>query len=149
MIHSYYILNILDLSFDDHPEAELLKEQVSCLTVSDTEHTGVGLFINFCHDPHIQDYKTRNTNGKVRISGVEIISESEGILADATVHLEHGAISCLEIWNKTNNPYPLAEPEHYELHQTWRSPEHKRSFIPISTKAKPVYGRIHQIPGRL
>jgi hypothetical protein len=137
MIKSQYILDILDLTFDDHKASELLRKQVDYLTVSDTEHTGIGLFINFSADPGVQYYKikkelllndTDNPATLEMVNGLEIIKESQNILADATVHLENGIINCLEIWNKGGGDYPLTEPEHYALNQTWRDEQDKRKL---------------------
>lgn len=137
MIQSQYILDILDLTFDDHKASELLRKQVDYLTVNDIEHTGIGIFINFTADLGVQDYKikrelllnsTDNPETLEMVNGLEIINESQNILADATVHLENGVISCLEIWNKGGDNYPLTEPEHYELNQTWRDEQDKRKL---------------------
>lgn len=137
MIKSQYILDILDLIFDDHKASELLRKQVDFLTVSDTEHTGIGLYINFTAAMSVQDYKIKkelllkDTDDPATLemaNGLEIINESQKILADATVHLEDGVISCLEIWNKGGDDYPLKEPKHYELNQTWRDEKDKRKL---------------------
>ena len=57
MIESKYILDIFELTFDDHKASELLRKQINHLTVSDTELTDVGLFINFSADKGINDFK--------------------------------------------------------------------------------------------
>jgi hypothetical protein len=99
------------------------------LTVAEIEHTGVGLFINFISDKEIEAFKVdrklladESTDPNVLeiIDGVEIKNESQNILADAIVHLKNGIIDSLEIWNKNGDNYPLIEPEHYEMTQTWR-----------------------------
>lgn len=57
MIQSQYILDISDLTFDDHKASDLLRKQVDFLTITETEHTGIGLFIKFSADPGVKDYK--------------------------------------------------------------------------------------------
>jgi hypothetical protein len=129
VIKSKFILDIFDLLFDDHKATDLLTKQIDFLTEGEIEHTGVGLFINFNSDKTIQAYKVdRNLlvdesddpNLLEMIDGVEIKNDSQNILADAIVHLKNGVIDSLEIWNKGGDNYPLIEPEHYEMTQTWR-----------------------------
>lgn len=135
MIQSRYILDLLDLLFDDHKASHLLNKQIEYLSVGDTEHTGMGLFINFNPDAGIDDFRVpkklllNNTDSKdvlEMINGLEIINESQKILADAIVHLKDGLINTLEIWNKGGSEYPVTEPLHYKLHQSWRDEKDKR-----------------------
>ena len=135
MIQSQYILDIFDLLFDDHKASQLLRKQVEYLSVGDTEHTGVGLIINFITDEGIEDFRVpkdlliSGTDSKETlemVNGLEIINESQNILADATVHLKEGLIKTLEIWNKGGDKYPLTDPQHYSLHQSWRVENEKR-----------------------
>lgn len=137
MIQSQYILDIFDLTFDDHKAGDLLRKQVDFLTITETEHTGVGLFITFSADPSVKDYKAKrellvneadNKEILEMVDGVEIKNESQNILADAIVHLKEGIIDCLEIWNKNGENYPVVEPENYELTQTWLGLKDKRTI---------------------
>jgi hypothetical protein len=138
MIQSQYILDIFDLSFDDHKASNLLRKQVEFLTVSETEHTGIGLFISFSANSDILNYKAirelsvnEKANNEIfeMVDGVEIKNDAQSILADAIVHLKEGIIDCLEIWNKNGENYPLIEPEHYELTQNWLGDRDSRIII--------------------
>ena len=138
MINSQYILDIFDLSFDDHSESDLLRKQVPFLTIKEIEHTGIGAFIYFSSDNIIQQFKldTLNaTNFDIEgnptdmIGDVEITNPKLSILADATIHLTSGIIDCLEIWNKCGEDYVKTDPEHYQLRQMWLDDDKKRTII--------------------
>ena len=127
MIKSQLLLDIFDLIFDDFEYEEKLRKQIQFLKESETEHTGVGLFINFETEKGIENYKiptekaeNRDVNGKAieRINGVELRNSELKILADVTVHITDGIIDCVEIWNMIDD-YPTIEPSKYELEQVW------------------------------
>jgi hypothetical protein len=138
MIKSQYILDILDLAFDDHSASDLLRKQVLFISVTNTEHTGSGAFIHFQPDHQIQQFKLDTTNATnfdiegnaiVMIFRIEIRNTELSILADAIVHLKNGVIDHLEIWNKCGEEYVQTEPEHYELYQTWLGNNNPRIII--------------------
>ena len=138
MIQSQYILDILEIAFDDHPSANLLQKQVPFLTIAKIDHTGIGAFIHFNPGNQIEQYKlatSTSTNFDIEscttemISGIEIRNPKMGILADATVHLKNGIIDHLEIFNKSGEVYVEIEPKNYELHQTWLSENKRRTII--------------------
>ena len=138
MIKSQYILDILDLAFDDHAECDLLKKQVSFLTVTETDHTGIGVFIHFSADDEIQQFKLDTSNARNfdiegnptdMLDGIEIRNSDLSILADAIVHLKNGIIDHLEIWNKCGEDYVQTDPEHYEIDQMWLDESKRRTII--------------------
>lgn len=138
MINSQYILDILDLVFDDHSERDLLRKQVSFLTVTDIDYTGIGAFVNFSADDQIQQFKLDTSNATTfdiegnptsMVDGVEIKNSDLLILADAIVHLKNGIIDHLEIWNKCGEDYVPTDPEHYQLDQMWLDKNKRRTII--------------------
>ena len=138
MIKSQYILDILDLAFDDHSESDLLRNQVPFLTVTDIDHTGIGAFVHFSSDDQIQQFKLDTSNATnfdiegnptSMVDGVEIKNSDLLILADATIHLKNGIIDHLEIWNKCGEDYVLTDPEHYQLDQMWLDKNKRRTII--------------------
>lgn len=138
MINSQYILDILDLAFDDHSESDLLRKQVSFLTVNDIDHTGIGAFVHFSADDQIQQFKLDTSNATNfdiegnrtgMLVGVEIKNSDLLILADAIIHLKNGIIDHLEIWNKCGEDYVLTHPEHYQLDQIWVDKNKRRTII--------------------
>ena len=89
-------------------------------------------------DKNINDYKIptiNNSNKNVdgnpieRIDGLELINESQNILADISVHLTNGIIDCVEIWNKNGENYPKNEPNKYQLIQNWIVPEKRKTIV--------------------
>jgi hypothetical protein len=138
MIQSQYILDIFELAVDDHPFSELLRNQISLLTLRETDHTGIGAFIYFTADNEIERFRLDTSNSKSfdiegnpveMLSGVEIKNPDLLILAEATVHLKKGLIDHLEIWNKCGEDYVKTQPEHYELEQLWLDSIRKRKII--------------------
>ena len=138
MITSQYILDIFDLAFDDHSESGLLKNQIHFLTVTEIDHTGIGVFIHFSSDNQIQQFKldvSNATNFDIEgnptdmVNGVEIVNSDLSILADAIVHLKNGIIDHLEIWNKCGEGYVKTDPEHYQLEQMWLDENKKKTII--------------------
>ncbi len=63
------------------------------------------------------EYLNKDIDGNPieRIDGLELINESQNILADISVHLTNGIIDCVEIWNKNGENYPKNEPNKYQL----------------------------------
>lgn len=138
MIESQYILDILDLAIDDHSQSDLLRKQISFLTVSDIDHTGIGAFIYFSADDQIQQFKLDTSNERNFdvegnptdiIEGIEIKNPDVAILADAIIHLKNGMIDHLEIWNKSGEEYVQKEPEHYHIEQKSLDTNKKRTII--------------------
>jgi hypothetical protein len=138
LITSQYILDIFDLSFDNHSESDLLRKQISFLTVADIDHTGIGAFIHFSADEQIQQYRldiSNATNFDIEgnatsmVDGVEIKNPDLSILADAIIWLKNGLIDHLEIFNKSGEKYVLTDPEHYQLDQAWLDNNKRRSII--------------------
>lgn len=138
MINSQYILDILDLAFDDHAASDLLRKQISYLTLTDIDHTGIGAFIHFQADTQIKQFRLDTTmatnfdiegNPTTMVDGIEIRNPELSILADAIVHLKNGVIDHLEIWNKCGEDYVHTEPVHYELHQMWLDNNIRRTII--------------------
>ncbi len=137
MINSQYILDILDLAFDDHAESELLRKQVPFLTITDTDHTGIGAFIHFSTADQIQQFKLDTSNATnfdiegnptSMVDGIEIKNSELSILADAIIHLKNGIIDHLEIWNKCGKDYVKTDPEHYQLDQIWLDKNKRRTI---------------------
>lgn len=137
MINSQYILDILDLSFDNHSESDLLRKQVPFLNITDIAHTGIGAYFHFSADDQIQQFKLDTSNATnfdiegnptSMVNGVEIENADLFILADTIIHLKNGIIDHLEIWNKCGENYVLSDPEHYQLDQVWLN-KHKRRTI--------------------
>ncbi len=138
MIQSQYILDIFELAFDDHPFSDLLRNQISFLTLTETDHTGIGAFIHFKADNDIERFRLDTSNSKnfdiegnptEMVNGLEIRNPDLLILADAIVHLKNGFIDHLEIWNKCGEYYVKTHPEHYELEQMWLDNNKKRKII--------------------
>ncbi|KGO84564.1 hypothetical protein [Flavobacterium suncheonense] len=138
MIKSQLLLDILDLIFDGLENEKNLRCQIPFLKENNQEHTGIGLFINLDADKNINDYKIptiNNSNKNVdgnpieRIDGLELINESQNILADISVHLTNGIIDCVEIWNKNGENYPKNEPNKYQLIQNWIVPEKRKTIV--------------------
>ncbi len=138
MIKSEFVRNILELTFDDFKDGNLLRQQIPFLIEREREHTGIGVFIYFNSNKEISNYKV--DTGKITtfdiygnpvevLNGVEIRSKALSILADTNVYLSHGIIDHIEIWNKSGNDYPLTDPEHYELHQIWLDKSERKSLI--------------------
>ncbi len=84
MIHSKYILDILDLSFDEFEFEDLLRQQIPFLSEKDEKHTGSGLYIHFLVDKEIEKYKIPidkvhsfdgDGNPTEMLNGVEIKNE--------------------------------------------------------------------------
>ena len=93
------------------------------LTLLRTEHTGMGVYYYVEADwpiPHLAIPGDTTGTSTAMLDGVEIRSVELSLLADATIHLQDGLIHHVEIWNKGGADYPHTDPEHYELHQTWR-----------------------------
>jgi hypothetical protein len=57
MINSILINDIFDLAFDDIQESNQLRHQIQFLTIGETEHTGVGLYLYFLKDNEVYKYK--------------------------------------------------------------------------------------------
>jgi hypothetical protein len=138
LIQSQYILDIFELAFDDHPFSDLLKNQISFLTLTETNHTGIGAFIYFKANNEIERFRLDTSNSKdfdiegnpiEMVTGVEIKNPDLLILADATVHLKKGLIDHLEIWNKCAEDYVKTQPEHYELERLCLDSNQKRKII--------------------
>lgn len=138
MIKSQYILDIFNLAFDDHPESDLLREQIPFLTLTDTEHTGIGAFIHFSKDPAIVQFRLNTSNAinfdtegipTELLDGIEIRNPELSLLADAMVWLKNGFIDHLEIFNKCGEDYFQEEPEHYHLEQMWLKDKKGRTII--------------------
>ena len=127
MIISTLINDIFDLAFDDIQESNQLRQQIKFLTIGETEHTGVGLYLHFLKDNEIYKYKVSKEKN-ISLNGVEILNEKLGILADVIVHIENGIINCIEIWNKSGENYPTNEPQNYELTQIWIDTEKRRTI---------------------
>jgi hypothetical protein len=137
MIQSKYILDILDLTFDEFESEDLLRKQIPFLTEKEREHTGVGLHIYFLGDKEIETFKIPTDkalnfdierNPTEMLNGVEVKNEKLKVLADATVHLTNGLIDCIEIWNKNGEEYPLEELTDYELTQSWLDNSKRRTL---------------------
>ena len=132
MLTSRYLLDIFDLAFDNHPAGSLLRQQVTHLSLLHTEHTGIGAFFYVEADSPIHHLAipgdTAGTSTEM-LDGVEIRSIELSLLADATIHLQDGLIHHVEIWNKGGTNYPLIDPEHYELRQTWLGTSVSRTVI--------------------
>ncbi len=105
MIESKYILDILDLAVDEYVAEHRLRKQIDCLTLRDTEHTGIGLYINFTPDNKIKAIKIEIGESTEVLTGHEIKVDSENIVADAIVHLKDGIINYLELFNKNGEAY--------------------------------------------
>ena len=138
MIKSQLLLDILDLIFDGLENEKNLRCQIPFLKESSQEHTGIGLFINLDADKNINEYKistinqlNKDVDGNPieRIDGLELINESENILADISVHLTNGIIDCVEIWNKNGENYPENELNKYQLIQNWIVPEKRKIIV--------------------
>lgn len=134
MIKSQLILDIFDLIFEDFEYEEKLRNQIPFLKEGKTEHTGVGLFINFEAEKGVENYKipiekaeNKDVNEKAieRINGVELRNDELKILADINVHITDGIIDCVEIWNMIDD-YPTTEPTKYELEQVWVESKNKK-----------------------
>ncbi|REG97959.1 hypothetical protein [Flavobacterium aquicola] len=128
MISSKFIIDILDLILDDEKEAKLLRNQIGFLTVTEIEHTGIGLFINFENELKKECFKV---DKNLTFDGVEIKNEELNILADAILHVKDGIIYQLEIFNKNGSDYPKDEIETYTLTQNWNGSKNRT----ISKKA--------------
>lgn len=117
MIESQFVLDILDLLLDDHEEANLVKQQLEYLSISEYKYTnGGGCFITFSHTECISRYRSK---AERMFNGVKIESDELEIGADATLYLdENGIIDYLEIWSFDGN-YPTTELKTYTLNQAW------------------------------
>lgn len=117
MIRSQFILDILDLLLDVEEDALFIKNQIKYLSDnSDYEYTsGAGCFITFSqtNTEKIIKYKL---DKNIVFDKVKI--ESEGIEAEAILHLKDGIIDNLEIWAHIGN-YPNKELTSYTLSQEW------------------------------
>ena len=138
MVNSQYILDILDLAFDDHSQSDLLRKQVPFLNITYIDHTGIGVFVHFSADDQIQQFKLDTSNATnfdiegnptSMVNGVEIKNSDLFILADAIIHLKNGIIDYLEIWNKCGEDYVLRDPDHYQLDQVWLDKPKSRTII--------------------
>jgi hypothetical protein len=127
MIKSQLLLDVFNLTFEGLEHEDSLRNQIQFLSEGETEHTGVGLFINFETEKGVEAYKiptekaeNRNTCGQAyeRINGIEMRNEKLKILADIDVTITDGIIDCVQIWNKIDD-YPTIEPTAYELEQVW------------------------------
>ena len=137
MIKSQLLLDTFDLIFDELKSTDLLQKQIQYLTIGETEHTRVGLFINFIKEENILNYKAEYENfsnilenGDVceRLDGVELKNEELDILADISVNLKNGIIDYFEIFVKNGNDYPHIELEHYEIYQSWVDKSKRRTI---------------------
>jgi len=132
MLTSRYLLDILDLAFDDHPAGSLLRQQVAHLTLLRTEHTGIGAFFYVEADrpiPHLAIPGDTTGASTEMLEGVEIRASELSLLADATIHVQDGLIHHVEIWNKVGTDYPRTDPEHYALHQMWLGSHTSKTII--------------------
>lgn len=117
MLTSNYILDILDLGLDGSDSENLLREQIRFLSISELEHTGVGLFVYFKSEDLIEQFRA-DVNDE-RLDGVQINSPENKIQAEGIIHIGNGIISSLEIFNFCGEDYPTIEPSTYELSQKW------------------------------
>jgi len=116
MIKSKFIRDILDLLSDGDSFGQSVREQINYLTEKSYNYTGVGLFVDFSHDPGIEKLKTNNE--KLILNGVIIRSKEIELGAEATVFCDNGLIDYLEIWSH-DGVYPKKELETYTLTQEW------------------------------
>jgi hypothetical protein len=121
MIISELVSNIIQLTVEGEKFEEILFEQIEHLTEREEEHTGVGLYVYFKHEPDIETYRltesqmTELFGGSAhRLEKFELINADINVLADTTIHFSNGLIECLEIWNKLGD-YPREELVSYEL----------------------------------
>lgn len=128
MIKSQLLLDIFNIMFDDLEYEENLRNQIQFLEVNETEHTGIGLFVNFKKKQEIEKYRVsieKNENGNfeiidsIRLNGVELRNIQLNIEADVDVVVKDGIINYVEVWNRIGEQYPENEPTKYELEQVW------------------------------
>jgi hypothetical protein len=118
MIKSKLTADILDLLLDGDNDGLVLRNQISFLSDTDYQYTGVGVFVTFSHSDQISKYKL--DKDELVIDGVDINDEAGNIDAVALVFVKNGLIDYLEIWSKTGE-YPDRELENYTLTQVWDS----------------------------
>lgn len=133
MITSEFILNILHLALTDDNTLASLQQQIPFLTIKEVKHTGIGLFIYLDLYNAAQVERHITTIKSTPITGVEIRSDKEKVLADAVVHVSNGLIDYIEIFNKNGEDYPVTELACYEMYQTWLN-ENQRKYIVKSHK---------------
>ena len=121
MLISELVSNILKLTVEGEKFEEILFEQIEYLTEREEQHSGVGLYVYFKHEPEIEKYRLTESQ-MTELFGVsahllgkfELVNADINVLADTTIHFSNVLIECLEIWNKLGD-YPTEELISYEL----------------------------------
>ena len=118
MIESTFISNILQLLIEGNDYEARLKSQLSFLTESSREYTGIGAFVNFDHVDGIIRFKTEQDD--LILDGVKITARELNMDANASLFLKDGIISYLEIWCCFGE-YPHMDLTQYTLQQVWEN----------------------------
>ena len=121
MIESKYILDILEGIIEGEPYTELLRMQISYLSIKEYEYTGTGVFVDFNYSPDIYKFIVENPTAVI-LDGLYIYSPelTEGIESAggvALLRVKEGVIDYLEIWYYSSDA--RKDLDHYTLVQEW------------------------------
>jgi len=124
MIQSRYLLDILDLAFeeDNDTQSELIK-QVKHLTEKERLHTGIGLYVYFENKSLPVTTKTDEL-----FTGIIVKNESQEVDAEVMIYIVNGLINHIEIFNRTGTPYPTDDLQSYSINQSWMDKDKGRTI---------------------
>jgi hypothetical protein len=125
MIQSQFIRDIFQLSIHEDAYGDKFRHQVACLTESEYEYTGSGVFIFFKQDPEIAKWTIsedevmdilEHAEESQLFCIMEIENKKDRIEAEPIIRMKEGLIDSIEIWNRRGD-YPRRELEFYEMYR--------------------------------
>lgn len=117
MIESKYISDILYSIIEGESYTDLLKEQITYLSIRDCKYTDVGVFVHFNSSEEITKFRIANF---ISFLGFVIIKspELDSAGAEAVLFFKDGVIDFLEIYCIVGE-YPHKDLDEYTLIQDW------------------------------
>jgi hypothetical protein len=117
MVKSQFISDILDLMLDGGAEGISARNQLPFISENKFEYTGVGLCLNFSHDPESSNFKV--SESELVLDGVKIETTEFPIECEARLVFTDGLINYLDIWSYYGE-FPKHDLKKYTLKQIWK-----------------------------